>query len=67
MSAKVYTVIVKPAFINLFDILPKIYGSCQAKYPAGFPVFGFWINRISGQPDIRQKQYPVHPYDIENC
>jgi hypothetical protein len=38
--------------------------SCQAKYPAltGYPVSGFRISRISGRPDIRQKQYPVHPY-----
>jgi hypothetical protein len=33
------------------------------RYPAltGYPVSGFWISRISGRPDIRQKQYPVHP------
>jgi hypothetical protein len=30
-------------------------------YPAEYPVSGFWISRISGWPDIRQKQYPVHP------
>jgi hypothetical protein len=22
-------------------------------YPAGYPIFGFWISRISGWPDIR--------------
>jgi hypothetical protein len=32
-----------------------------AGYPAGYPVSGFWISRISGHPDIQQKQYPVHP------
>jgi hypothetical protein len=54
-------IIVKAVFINLFDILPKII-VCQAKYPAGYPVSG--LHRISGirpSPDIRQKQYPVHP------
>jgi hypothetical protein len=55
--------IVKAVFILIFD---QKY-SCQAKYPAGYPVSGpywisgFWISRISGGPDIRQKQYPVHP------
>jgi hypothetical protein len=36
------------------------------RYPAGYPVSGFCINWIpvSGQPDIRQKQYTVHPYLI---
>jgi hypothetical protein len=29
---------------------------CQDKYPAGYPVSGFWISRISGK-----KQYPVLP------
>jgi hypothetical protein len=41
---------------------------CQAKYPArypaGYPVSGFWFSRISGRPDIRQNQYPVHPYTV---
>jgi hypothetical protein len=39
------------------DIRPNI------RYPAliGYPVSGFWISRISGWPDIRKKQYPVHP------
>jgi hypothetical protein len=55
------SIIVKVFFINIFDILPKIGYICQAEYPAGYPVSGFWISRISGQPDIRQKQYPVHP------
>jgi hypothetical protein len=53
--AKVYMVIVKAAFKNLFDILPKIYLPSQIS------------GRISGirpLPDIRQKQYPVHPYTI---
>jgi hypothetical protein len=35
-------------FINLFDILPK-KKSCQVKYPAGYPVSGFWISQISGK------------------
>jgi hypothetical protein len=26
-----------------------------------YRISGFWMNRISGLPDIRQKQYPVHP------
>jgi hypothetical protein len=26
-----------------------------------YPLSGFWISWISGRPDIRQKQYPVHP------
>jgi hypothetical protein len=29
-----------------------------------YPVSGFRISQISGWPDIRQKQYPVHPYLI---
>jgi hypothetical protein len=35
-------------------------------YPAitGYPISGYWISRISGRPDIRQKQYPVHPYPV---
>jgi hypothetical protein len=53
----------------LYDILPYQKYSCHAKYPAGYPaltgypVSCFWISRISGRPDIRQKQYryPVHP------
>jgi hypothetical protein len=55
--------IVKAVLYILFDSWPKIYGSCQAKYPAGYPVSGFRISRISGRPDIRQKQYryPVYP------
>jgi hypothetical protein len=36
----------------------------STKYPAGYPVSGFLISRISGRPDIRQKQYPLHPYKI---
>jgi hypothetical protein len=56
---------------NCESFLNKIYFVfyqkyiCQDKYPAGYPVSGpNWISgRISGiQPDIRQKQYPVHPY-----
>jgi hypothetical protein len=25
-----------------------------------YPVSGFWISRIPGQPEIRQKKFPVH-------
>jgi hypothetical protein len=65
------SIIVKPVFLNLFDILPKIRLSNQVsgqissiqplpdiQYPAltGYPVSCFWISL-----DIRQKQYPVHP------
>jgi hypothetical protein len=57
---------------NLLDFLPKIELSKSSirpdirypaltGYPAGYPVSGFWISRISGHPDIQQKQYPVHP------
>jgi hypothetical protein len=53
----------------LIDILPKniaVRTSIRPyiRYPAlnGYRVSGFWISRISGRPDIRQKQYPVHPY-----
>jgi hypothetical protein len=42
--------------------LPDIRYPAFTGYPAGYPVSGFWIRRISGRPDIRQKQYPVHPY-----
>jgi hypothetical protein len=38
--------------------------SALTGYPAGYPVSSLWINRISGRPDIRQKQYPVHPYSL---
>jgi hypothetical protein len=51
--------------LNLFLLIYLIFYqkySCEAKYPAGYPVSGFWISRISGRPDIQQKQYPVHPY-----
>jgi hypothetical protein len=41
------SVIVKAVFINLFDILPKYI--CQAKYPAGYPLSGFWICWKSGK------------------
>jgi hypothetical protein len=41
-----------------------ISGPYQIRYLAGYPVSGFWISRLSGRPDIRQKQYPVHPYKI---
>jgi hypothetical protein len=44
------------------DIWPDIRNPALTGYPAGYPVSGFWISRISGRPDIRQKQYPVHPY-----
>jgi hypothetical protein len=39
------------------------------RYPAltGYPVSGFWISPISSRPDIRQKQYPVHPLLKESC
>jgi hypothetical protein len=49
MFAKVFRVIVKAVFINLFDILPKIYGtgSCQAKYTAGYPVYDLFIGKNS--------------------
>jgi hypothetical protein len=65
-------IIVKADFFKIYLIFDQKY-SCQAKYPAGirypaltgypagYPVSGFWISRISGWPDIRQKQYPVHP------
>jgi hypothetical protein len=51
-------IIVNAVLINLFDLLQYLAG-----YPAltGNPVSGFWISWISGWPDIRQKQYPVHP------
>jgi hypothetical protein len=59
-------------FFNLLDIKknvvvkqsiqPDIRYLALTGYPAGYSVSGFWIIRISGQPDIRQKQYPVHPY-----
>jgi hypothetical protein len=47
------------------NIRPDIQYPALTGYPAGYPVSGFWVSRISGQPDIRpdilQKQYPVHP------
>jgi hypothetical protein len=49
---------------NIFvktNIRPDIRYPALTGYPAGYPVSGFWISRISGRPDIRQKQYPVHP------
>jgi hypothetical protein len=49
---------------NIFvktNIRPDIRYPALNGYPAGYPVSGFWISRISGRPDIRQKQYPVHP------
>jgi hypothetical protein len=43
-------------------IRPDIrYPACTG-YPAGYQVSGFWIDRMSGRPNIRQNQYPVHPY-----
>jgi hypothetical protein len=51
-------IVVKPS------IRPDIRYPALTENPAGYPVSGFWISRISGQPDIRQKQYPVHPYRI---
>jgi hypothetical protein len=60
------SIIVKAVVINLFDILPKIYRSCQAKCPAGYPISGPYrlSGRISGirlldQPDIRPAGYPA--------
>jgi hypothetical protein len=52
-------IVVKPRIRP--DIWPDI------RYPAliGYPVSSFWISRISGWPDIRQKQYPVHPYFLQ--
>jgi hypothetical protein len=38
---------------KLFDISPKIWLSSQVRYPAGYPVSGFWIGRISGKNSIR--------------
>jgi hypothetical protein len=45
------------------NIRPDIRYPALTVYLAGYPVSGFWISRIpaSGRPDIRQKQYPVHP------
>jgi hypothetical protein len=34
------------------------YSACSL---AGSPVYDFYIDRISGRPDIRQNQYTVHP------
>jgi hypothetical protein len=54
-------VVVKPS-IRPDNRYPALTG-----YPAGYPVYGFWISWISGQPDIRQKQYPVQPsFDNQN-
>jgi hypothetical protein len=47
------------------NIRPDIRYPALKGYPAGYPVSGFWISRISGWTDIRQKQYPVHPYRFE--
>jgi hypothetical protein len=68
-------VIGKAVFINLFDILPKnivvkpsirpdIRYPALTGFPAAYPVSGFLISRMSGRPDIRQKHYPVHPYNL---
>jgi hypothetical protein len=43
------------------SIRPDIQYPALTGYPAGYPVSGFRISRISGRLDIRQKQYPVHP------
>jgi hypothetical protein len=53
------TVIVKALKKNILYFRYQKY-FCQDKYPAGYPVSG--LNRISIRPDIRHKQYPVHPY-----
>jgi hypothetical protein len=62
-------------FLSIYLIFDQKY-SCQAKYlagyrypaltgyPAGYPVSGFWISRISGirlldKPDIRPTGYPT--------
>jgi hypothetical protein len=57
------TIIVKAFFLKKIYFLFYQKYICQDKYPAltGYPVSGFWISRISGRPDIWQKQYPVHP------
>jgi hypothetical protein len=41
------------------SIRPDIRYPALAGYPAGYPASGFWISRISGRPDIQQKQYPT--------
>jgi hypothetical protein len=55
--------VVKPSIQP--DIRPDIrypaLTGYPAGYPAGYPVSSFWLSRISGRPDIRQKWYPVHP------
>jgi hypothetical protein len=45
-----------PRRLNVdLKILPNIRFSPFAEYPV------FSLHQISGRPDIRQNQYPVHP------
>jgi hypothetical protein len=52
----VYNTEIRDAPDTVFAGYPALTG-----YPAGYPVSGFSISRISGRPDSLQKQYPVHP------
>jgi hypothetical protein len=67
MFAKVYNCFYKyicyltKNIVAKSSIRPDIRYPALTGYPAVYPVSGFWISRISSQPDIRQKQYPVHP------
>jgi hypothetical protein len=53
--------LLKILFVKL-SIRPDIWYPALTGYMARYPVSGFWLSQIFGRPDIRQKQYPVHPY-----